>query len=760
MNEFIVKKETKVVMMAIMMTILHKMSNFLSVICMRQTFLMSLLLVFFKFQIWDYQYLFDGLLPRHDGLHGIAGFAASMHSLRMSGDIAWWNPVGSEGGYAMYYPGFLSPLAPTFGSIVFILWGVLVRIVSVLGVILPEYSSYIVVNFLIYPFLTCYFLMKLGGLFFEKSISQFLLGIGYVFSCIGLWNDSWYYWQDSFYMFLVLYGIICFLKNPDESKNYFVLCASMLCFVSSLNYWSLHNLLFIGVFISLYLVVKGKSSFIASFSALLTQVVKHKMITSVVAFSCVVWVILIGSVYFEQSENYMRTVDGTYSVAQSFNRGKIKYPYIFTVENFNPTLPFSADEVKNAPNIINIIHDARYIGVCSLILLLLTFFRREKDEKKNIFFIILTMINLLICLLPGYMLPAWRWFLDFDQHFFYFYATFFQVSLLFLAASNLDLLLRSSIKNQEWFFKGTLVACILLVGIALCFGYNLLKENTMIILIIAGASAFLLSNYCGNRNYIWIVLFVLLFAADITRYYYEAARADYEFTLKYFPREGTGSQLLYLPFLAEDNNTFTQNIYENSPPVDNYLYPNNIYMPFARKSVLDRLIQDDPENIWNYIDQNSMKRTLSFYKTANEYRENLCFAVDQYSENAGGGGSYNFTKYSYNDFEIEYTINEDMWGVFLLSYDTNWKFTLLDKQANTTSREMSSNPANITLTAVYLPAGTHKISIEYRPFARLLYPFAVTSLLGSILFAALLHISDSRTRNRTIKLKLKWVAPP
>ncbi|MDR1070771.1 MAG: hypothetical protein LBL37_08340, partial [Gracilibacteraceae bacterium] len=97
--------------------------------------------------------------------------------------------------------------------------------------------------------------------------------------------------------------------------------------------------------------------------------------------------------------------------------------------------------------------------------------------------------------------------------------------------------------------------------------------------------------------------------------------------------------------------------------------------------------------------------------------------------------AYNFTGYGYNDFEIEYTIDEDMWAVLSLSYDPNWKFTLLaDEQTNSLKRELPGEQANVTLTAVYLPAGAHKLLIEYRPFARSLYPVAAVFLLGTLFF--------------------------
>ena len=57
--------------------------------------------------------MLDGTcVPNHDMSQGFAFFATSAQSLRLTGEIAWWNPIALSG-YAQYYQSFLSPLAPT-----------------------------------------------------------------------------------------------------------------------------------------------------------------------------------------------------------------------------------------------------------------------------------------------------------------------------------------------------------------------------------------------------------------------------------------------------------------------------------------------------------------------------------------------------------------------------------------------------------------------------------------------------------------------
>ena len=99
-------------------------------------------------------------MPRHDGLHEITAFATSMHSIRLTGEIAWWNPVDiTSGGWAQYFSGFLSPIAPTYGSVLFIGMVVFEKIMTLFSVVIPEYYLYIVLNHFITPFLTCLFLL-------------------------------------------------------------------------------------------------------------------------------------------------------------------------------------------------------------------------------------------------------------------------------------------------------------------------------------------------------------------------------------------------------------------------------------------------------------------------------------------------------------------------------------------------------------------------------------------------------------------------
>lgn len=149
-------------------------------LCIRHNiFLIALCLTSLRYFMWDFQYIDYLILPRHDGLHGITAFATSMHSIRLTGEIAWWNPVDvTSGGWAQYFSGFLSPIAPTYGSFLFIGMVLFVKIMTLFSVTIPEYYLYIILNHFITPFFTCYFLLKFATLFCKKNSTLFLLGGG------------------------------------------------------------------------------------------------------------------------------------------------------------------------------------------------------------------------------------------------------------------------------------------------------------------------------------------------------------------------------------------------------------------------------------------------------------------------------------------------------------------------------------------------------------------------------------------------------
>src|SRR5262245_54208501 len=114
---------------------------------------LALLMVALRLVLFDFPTFFElRYIANHDMHQGASLFASSMHSMRLSGDIAWWNPA-SGSGYAQYYQELLSPLAPTLGHVVFIVWAEFVYAFNLMGLAVPEYFQYLTVTFIVLPFL-------------------------------------------------------------------------------------------------------------------------------------------------------------------------------------------------------------------------------------------------------------------------------------------------------------------------------------------------------------------------------------------------------------------------------------------------------------------------------------------------------------------------------------------------------------------------------------------------------------------------------
>src|SRR5262245_7861123 len=93
---------------------------------------LALAMVGLRILIFDHRYFALEIAPNHDMHQGLPFFCTSMHSLRLTGEIAWWSPM-AENGYAQYYQSFFSPLAPTPHHLSFIAWAQVVRALSWAG---------------------------------------------------------------------------------------------------------------------------------------------------------------------------------------------------------------------------------------------------------------------------------------------------------------------------------------------------------------------------------------------------------------------------------------------------------------------------------------------------------------------------------------------------------------------------------------------------------------------------------------------------
>lgn len=519
-------------------------------------------------------------------------------------------------------------------------------------------------------------------------------------------------------MWLILYAVIGLLFETNN-KTFRFFCGALICFAASANFWTLHNLLFIATVIVVFICSRENAvSFLKEKVSTVWQLVlKNRVLTVLTLFCCLLWMVLIANVYLEQGSVYTRHYvesdlwkNGGYSVQHAFERGTDMGISYLTVEMFDPIVKPSSTTNIN----YNYIHYARYLGIALLPCILLGLFCRGKKIK---YFLQISIINFMVCLVPGFLLPVWNTFFSWDQHFFYFYFHFFAISLLLLAAVSFEecimehKLNRNVLKMAGLATAGAALFCF-------CTNYNS-DRRVMLAVIMLFLSIMLLYFFDIYSKKIWLVLFLLLFLGDVTRYYYESSLGDYECMDELAHKSGEGYELLREPFTYVDNNTFEARIAESSPPVINHMWPINKYLPpVSYMKLLEYREDEDFSSTVDYSFEDG--QDLHFYSGKDSIDGNDVFLEEDRAE-----GEYTIKKYGYNDWELEYDAEEAGFIVLNLKYDRNWEILIDGKQ-------QESGEGNINYLYIQTGIGRHNMQIHYRPFARKVYPAAVFLLLVTL----------------------------
>ena len=748
----------------------------------------ALLMVLLRLLIFDYPVFFGTeFVPNHDMYQGAPFFATSLHSVRLGGEIVWWNPV-SNNGYAQYYQSFFSPLAPTQHHIVFILWAQLVRALSLLGIAVPEYFQYLTVNYIVLPFLASFALALLASEIFRHRSTVFLVLLVYTFSGIGLWNSAWFYFQEPFSLFLVLAALIGALRRPGVGRL-LLLLAALLIQLTSINYWTVYNLWFMAIMTGTYwwaypnqvrrLYVRARGI-----------IGRHKAWAGVVAImsalALIIWMVIIGTVAAEQSGNYIRSLtgpSGMYSKADAFDR--VQEIRRFTTELFNPHIGRALESYK----IENEMHNARYLGAFLLPLLILVPFHRWRRRER--WLIASAACVLIVCMAPPFLLAAWKAipFMDRIRHLFYFYTQYWQLLLLLLCASSMELLLEKAYSAAQrriftFLIAGLCLLMLILFIVYLSFshlfpaGDYTLQANVRFALLALFAGAVILQMllFGGRKNrQIFVLVMLGLALTDLTRYFWEVSRADKSFTETRWPVKSPlppeVRAALRRPW-AEPSlvHGFESDLFHNMP-VSNLFWNDNNFMNHRYVMELRAL----PET---FQKQELLGPALAFYTRAESapsltqmseavknnpelFTGNHVLLI-QDNQKGGAAGSENpsgqattpyttqegsyeagasgFTsewrEWRYNDFGFEINAPREGWLLIRQLYDPLWRLTV-DGQPVRIVR------ANITGMAVRLPAGKHFIRMEYQPLARRLYWPASLLLEGALLMLIVMWLLTS-----------------
>jgi hypothetical protein len=722
---------------------------------LRYCLLLALAMLLGRLLFFDYRAFFQyQTVPLHDMYQGAPFFAMNMHAARISGDIAWWNPIANNG-YAQYYQSFLSPLAPTPGHITTIVWTQIVRVLAALGYAIPEYLQFLIVTYIIQPFLAFFAFALFCSLLFRSRAVIALMLFVYTFSNIGLWNSAWYFFQEPFSFWLLIAACIALLQRPTVPRILFLLAAGLIQ-VASLNYWTLYNLFFFVVLLGAYLWVYP-NQYRRLFARVRRFAGRYKpaaaLVTVGVLAVVMLWGVLIGSMVVEQSGQNVRRVYTTEDARERMQELRRS-----TLELFNNNLqrPMQAYDMFNPQ------HNGRYLGAFLIpLLLIVPFYRWTRRER---WLVAVAGCMLIIVLAPPFLIALWDAvpLMDMIVHLFYFYSTYWQIMLALLAGVSLEILLTRQLDARErrWIINvlaGTAAAALLaLGGLALTSErYPLddpnLESNlslVLLVLIMSGALLRLLTRAAQRERTLVTAAILGLALTDLSNYFVSVSTIDQRYTRRRWelplnsPLPEEVATALRTPWgLPSGEAGFNGDLFRYMP-VKNFFWPDNTYMvPTAidwlryYPDVSDRLLNGDalvyyPEAA--YVPATA-ETVAQFAAQPSMFDEQVLITGDPAPVSAsagqpGGDFSYTWGDWLYNRFSFHVSIPAQGWLVLRQLPDSNWQLTVNGQTAHT-------NIANSVSMALHLGAGEYDVQMEYVPLARRLYGIA-----GVVLEAALLGL--------------------
>jgi hypothetical protein len=717
--------------------------------------LLALLLLAARVVIIDHRILSVTSIPLHDMFHGTAFVATSLHSLRLDGDIAWWNPI-SQLGYAQYYLGFFSPMAPTYGNVVFVAWSWLALGLAHLNVLVPEYIQYVVLNYLVFVLLAFVAFLWFCSQLFAHRATVALAGIVFAFSGIGLWNSAWFYFQEAFTFFFLAGTAIGALQRPVPARIALLALATVIQ-TASFNYWTLYNSWFALVLFGSYAAFHGNQ--VRRLGRRLLALVKRswawKAALVGTAITLVVWAGLIATVAGDQASAYDRFGQG-FGIEDALEQ--IPGMVDFASRLFNPT----ADTTQRFS--WQIMHNARYLGATLLPLLVLLTVQRWGRRERWLAASALGVA--VVCVGHPLLLAVWTVIPGMNRirHLFYFYTHHLQLLLLLLAAASLQSLLERRVRSTT---RRALLRTA--VGTAVMLAFVLVElvvasawlpnqgaalGSAFSFTLLAGVSAVLLGRFVVaptsvNRRVLVGTLLVLT-AVDLTRYFWIIERADLEFTAtKRFqaalaePLPQEVQDAFRRPWPLPDLAGGFQGGLARVLPVESELWPNNRYVTskrlFERVGVFGmlgiRVIGEPPPPPTEptFFPSTRVVRGGDEVPSDDEQVDVSVLRVESEQvapESAPGSRSrrtheplaYRFRKWSYNGFTIDIDVPGDGWLLLPQLFDPAWAI-LVDGRREQPAR------ADHAFLAIPVSAGPRTITMDYRPLARSLY-WPATVLLG------------------------------
>jgi len=727
-------------------------------------------LVATRLAIVDHQFLTPTIVPSHDMYQGAAYFATNLHALRLEGDLAWWNPI-SDFGYAQYYQSFLSPLAPTSGHVVFILWAFAARALALLGLGAPEYMQYVAVTYVVLPWLAYAAFLAFCSLIFTSRAAVVLAGIVYAFSGIGLWHSAWFYFQEPFTLFLVLASVVAALQRPVPSRLLLVPVA-LLVQVASLNYWTVYDSWFLALVLGAYagfhanqvrrLGRRLRALWRARRAATGTAV-------AATALTAVVWLAMLGTIVHEQGHAYTRTDHapgaGAYKPEDASNR--IHELRSFTTDFFHAG--FTDAMTKYARD--NPIHSARYLG--AELVPLLAAFAAAGWSRRDRWLVTCAAAVLCICLGPPLLLEAWAEMPGLSNivHFFYFYSHHLQVLVALLAAAGLDIVLVRRPARRRALRLAVAASALVSVLVLVELGVFATLFPTNDARLQAGISFALGSLVVAvpllrqvawpsttNRRLLVGVLLAVIFA-DLTRYFWLVARADIAFTAQHRfirdveqPFPPALQATLRRPWADPDPRAGFDGGLAESMPIVSSVWPLNYYIVSRRLMELGRASGKSvtPGADVGFVPAARVRAVSGDVREVVAPHGELLVEADgaalpparPASPEGAESFRYLMRSWRYNGFGFDLQVPSDGWVVIMQLFDPAW-------QIQVDGRRVAPRRAEHILMAVPVEAGARSLAMEYRPLARRMYwPASALLLLtcAALLVAARLSSRSAGAR--------------
>jgi hypothetical protein len=728
--------------------------------------------------IFDYRYFNLEVIPNHDMHQGLAFFCTNMHSVRLTGELAWWDPVRLNG-YAQYYQSFFAPLAPTPHHISFIAWAQFIRVLSWVGVAIPEYPQYLVVNFVVLPFLATLAFAAFASQLFRRRATLVLVALAWTLSGVGVWHSAWFYFQEPFSLYLLLAAGLAALRRPSACRLLLLLAAALLQ-ITSVNYWTVYNLFFVLIVLGAYAWIyprRVRRLARRAASLLARRRVAAGLVGLPLLALLVVWAVMLGSMLREQSSSYHR--EGRFTIKEVLAR--IKPMRMFTLELFNPNLP-EWSSPQDAPNA----QSARYLGCALLPLLVLLPGRRWNRQER---WLVLTAGGVLaVCLAPPFLLYLWKWIpmMDRVRHTFSFYTHYWQTLLVLLAGTTLEALLRQGRHAAAWrrsrWLAGGLCGLlgVLVLGLH-TFSWLMtppvlearLRFGVFSLIAAAAVLQMLLVPTPRSRGVLVLLLLGLLLT-DLSKYFGTASEADSLFTSRYLQGKGTPIQpearaRLRRPWSDPDSSKgFDGGVVENLP-LRNTFWPDNWYLAHRRFKAMQHLqafwipILNGPplafsgaaavvptvEDLQALIKRDP--RVLAGHRP-------LLLQAAHPLPGAGGGTAASggpppgealpsrCQEWAYNSYQFDLTAPRDGWVFVRQQHDPCWR-VILD------GRRVEARQAEFIGMAVPVSRGRHVLRLEYRPLARRLYGIGcllLQGVLALLLWSALRARRAAARQRRTV----------